>query len=202
MVTSKEGQRLRTATNRALIAKLKVARGCQDCGFNAHAAALDFDHRPDEDKHMQVSWLMQARAELLQAEIAKCDVVCANCHRVRTFSRRPVTRSTWYDLPGCCKGCRTKLRCDAARGFCYKCSEDCRHYRRQLLANYKLSKGCFDCGYSKHGFALDFDHLPGEEKLKSISVMLSWSWSKIMAEVLKCDVVCANCHRIRTISRK
>jgi hypothetical protein len=28
--------------------------------------------------------------------------------------------------------------------------------------------------------------------------MLGWSWDKIMAEVLKCDVVCANCHRIRT----
>lgn len=190
--------RKKSADNRASIADLKLKQGCSDCGFAVHAAALDFDHRPGEVKKQQVSWLMLARAEVLQAEIAKCDVVCANCHRVRTFSRRPAIRSSWYETPGCCKGCNTPLRGSSSRSFCKGCNDECRWYRRQLLAKYKIDKGCADCGYAEHGFALDFDHRPGEEKLKGVAVMLGWSWDKIMAEVLKCDVVCANCHRIRT----
>lgn len=68
------------------IAKLKEAP-CMDCGGTFHHAAMDFDHRPDEEKTYKISQMMGMAKAKLEAEIAKCDLVCANCHRVRTFNR-------------------------------------------------------------------------------------------------------------------
>jgi hypothetical protein len=49
---------------------------------------MDFDHRPDEAKLFTISHGKgQYGEEKILAEIAKCDVVCANCHRLRTFGR-------------------------------------------------------------------------------------------------------------------
>lgn len=68
----------------------------------------------------------------------------------------------------------------------------------------KLESGCVDCGYRKHPEALDFDHLPGTEKLHHIGRMPNRlaSYELIDAEIAKCEVVCANCHRVRTATRR
>lgn len=68
------------------------------------------------------------------------------------------------------------------------------------IQDYKVAQGCADCGYNSHPAALDFDHLG--EKLYAVSMMRSYSWQSIMREVAKCEVVCANCHRIRTDNRR
>jgi len=49
---------------------------------------FEFDHLPGSEKANNVSWLakMGRSVEKLMAEIAKCEVVCANCHRIRTHS--------------------------------------------------------------------------------------------------------------------
>lgn len=60
-----------------------------DCGYNTHAEALHFDHRPGEVKCFNIGEQIGNRSmEALWAEIAKCDVRCANCHAVMTASRR------------------------------------------------------------------------------------------------------------------
>lgn len=65
---------------------IKVAAGCKDCGLNSPAEALTFDHVRGEKKfNIGPSW-NQGRAAL-EEEIAKCEVVCANCHATRTKSR-------------------------------------------------------------------------------------------------------------------
>lgn len=63
---------------------------------------------------------------------------------------------------------------------------------------------CADCGHCFHHIAMDFDHLPGQKKLFSIStmVMKTVSFERIDAEIAKCEIVCANCHRIRTFNRR
>lgn len=66
---------------------LKEGKPCSDCGEVFHFAAMQWDHRPDEDKHFDVANGRPSRAKVL-AEIAKCDLVCANCHAVRTYERR------------------------------------------------------------------------------------------------------------------
>ena len=65
----------------------------------------------------------------------------------------------------------------------------------------KVLFGCVDCGYNKHPEALQFDHRPGVVKTGNIS---QWSGSidSLIAEMDKCDVVCANCHAIRTAIRR
>lgn len=78
--------------------------------------------------------------------------------------------------------------------------------RKQELLAYiqaiKLSRGCTDCGYRDHPAALEFDHLPGHVKLYRLAVMAAGSTiAKIDAEIAKCEVVCANCHRVRTANR-
>ena len=67
----------------------------------------------------------------------------------------------------------------------------------------KLERGCADCGYRLHPHALEFDHLPEYEKTAEVA-HLAWSagtWGRIAAEIAKCEVVCANCHAIRTTER-
>ena len=56
--------------------------GCMDCG-EKNILVLEFDHR--EDKEFGISKFMRVNSlARLQAEIEKCDVVCANDHRIRT----------------------------------------------------------------------------------------------------------------------
>lgn len=63
---------------------------CADCGQTFHPEAMDFDHRPEEKKLANLSVLLNKSViiEVIQAEIDKCDLVCACCHRVRTHKRR------------------------------------------------------------------------------------------------------------------
>jgi hypothetical protein len=73
--------------------------------------------------------------------------------------------------------------------------------KRRKIAALK-SVPCADCGNRFPYFVMDFDHRDGEEKLGNISsVVFAWSWKRLLAEIAKCDVVCANCHRIRTARR-
>lgn len=59
---------------------------CADCGNRFPPCAMDFDHRDPSQKRFNVSERMRAAAALQEA--AKCDVVCANCHRIRTYILR------------------------------------------------------------------------------------------------------------------
>jgi hypothetical protein len=52
---------------------------------------MDFDHRDAATKFKAVTRLVgRVGTERLLAEAAKCDIVCASCHRARTYGRREV----------------------------------------------------------------------------------------------------------------
>lgn len=75
--------------------------------------------------------------------------------------------------------------------------------KTKVVQEFKLLRGCDDCGYRKHPEALQFDHRPGEEKCFNIGEQIgNFSLERIMAEIAKCDVVCANCHVERTCERR
>jgi hypothetical protein len=65
---------------------------CMDCGGVFPWVAMDFDHRPSETKRWPVSdegcrlATKGMKVKVLE-EIAKCEIVCSNCHRVRTQER-------------------------------------------------------------------------------------------------------------------
>lgn len=71
---------------RAFVNSLKD-NPCMDCNQKFPAACMEFDHRPGTQKHAAVSSLTNSSLETLQKEIDKCDLVCANCHRIRTQKR-------------------------------------------------------------------------------------------------------------------
>lgn len=71
----------------AFIAEIKSVP-CMDCGGAFDPVCMDFDHRPGEIKLLAVSMGYRVAREIALAEIAKCDIVCANCHRLRTHRRR------------------------------------------------------------------------------------------------------------------
>jgi hypothetical protein len=78
-----------------------------------------------------------------------------------------------------------------------------RDYQRQLdlATQLKLERGCVDCGYAKVGRALDFDHRVPEDKRFSIAKRYGKvSDETLLAEIAKCDVRCANCHREKVIA--
>lgn len=65
------------------------------------------------------------------------------------------------------------------------------------------SQPCTDCGLCFDPCCMDFDHVRGE-KTHPISHMLrqEYSMERIEEEIAKCELVCANCHRIRTRDRQ
>lgn len=81
-------------------------------------------------------------------------------------------------------------------------SEHRRTELRKMIGKIKEQSGCVDCKNMFPYFVLDFDHVNGQ-KIDSISRMIKvYSINDILNEIQKCDIVCANCHRIRTQKRK
>ena len=67
---------------------MKVVRGCETCG-ERHPGVLDFHHRDPKGKEMTVSRAVAGRGwAAIEAEIAKCELLCANCHRKRHYDEK------------------------------------------------------------------------------------------------------------------
>lgn len=80
-----------------------------------------------------------------------------------------------------------------------------RNKRKKLayIQEYKRNNPCLDCNNFFHPVSMDFDHVTGE-KFMGIANMIRglFSMNKIEEEIKKCELVCANCHRVRTHERK
>lgn len=70
------------------VARIKESAPCKDCGHFFPAVAMDFDHLRDKIKSIATMVSAAYKLDLIKEEIAKCEVVCACCHRIRTASRR------------------------------------------------------------------------------------------------------------------
>jgi len=124
---------------------------------------------------------------------------CGSCHAVKPlteFHRRGKGHQTW------CKPCRRRydaqyhsqtrpLRLEqkkrAHRGF------------RSWYIALKAGKPCTDCGGYFHHAAMVWDHLPGHDKLGDLGrLVASHSKTRVLEEISKCELVCANCHAVRT----
>lgn len=80
----KDKAKLRKAKIRDLINTIK-STPCADCGISYPPYVMDFDHRENKlDNVAKLVGNMVAFQRILD-EVSKCDVVCANCHRIRTY---------------------------------------------------------------------------------------------------------------------
>jgi 5-methylcytosine-specific restriction endonuclease McrA len=91
-LSNKEKVRIRNQAvrkrNYEYITALKAQTPCTDCGIQYPPYVMDFDHLRDKvcDVGRMASQSL-ASIKTLQSEIDKCEIVCANCHRIRTFTR-------------------------------------------------------------------------------------------------------------------
>lgn len=61
------------------------------------------------------------------------------------------------------------------------------------------SKPCTDCGGTFPVVCMDFDHVRGEKEFNiSRGISYGYKLERILAEIEKCELVCSNCHRVRT----
>jgi len=134
--------------------------------------------------------------------------VCKKYKNTSEFYRRKTgpRKGSYYEK---CKNCM-KIR---GKNYYYK-----NHTRQLRLAKERnrktliktmryliLAKNhpCVDCGKYFPPWAMDFDHIVSGTKTDNISSLRRFhSLKRIQVEISKCDLVCANCHRTRTMSRK
>jgi hypothetical protein len=161
-------------------------RPCEDCGFVFAPCQMDFDHRPGTIKQFRLTsgGAMLRPTTAVLAEVAKCDVVCANCHRVRTQRRHAL---------------RPAQPAGVSRHLDRKRSQ----WRAQArLLDALRDRPCADCGLRFPPAAMDFDHREPAEKRSGVTRMIGRAGTtRILEEAAKCDIVCANCHRLRTFRR-
>lgn len=136
---------------------------------------------------------------------ARKTLQCTKCHVIQ-----PIDQFTWLEKKrryhSHCRICKNR-----ARHVRYWRNPE--QIRRQIYeARRRRGKGyqeqitriknipCVDCRRRFPAVAMDFDHRPGTKKFECVSRMINRAlpWSKIKLEIAKCDIVCSNCHRIRT----
>jgi len=69
-----------------------------------------------------------------------------------------------------------------------------------MVLELKTNTPCADCGHFFHPYIMEFDHVRGE-KVAPVSQMVNqrtWSNQALLDEIAKCDLVCANCHKMRS----
>jgi hypothetical protein len=87
----KEFGRLRRRKVRDFVADYKKSTPCADCGNNFEHYIMEFDHVRGK-KLFEISRIGSRSIGTVRIEMKKCDLVCANCHRRRTFGKSGVRR--------------------------------------------------------------------------------------------------------------
>lgn len=162
-------------------------RPCADCGGTFDPHQMDFDHRDGTEKRFRLSSggaMLRSTSTLLD-EVAKCDVVCSNCHRIRTRARH-------------------ESRNGGAPGVSPDLDRKREYWRDQArLLDRLRDRPCMDCGGRFPPCAMDFDHRDPTTKRAAVTRLIGRTGTaRLLEEVAKCDIVCANCHRRRTFDRR
>jgi hypothetical protein len=109
-------------------------------------------------------------------------------------------RQTKYCKRGCEATVWRKANIETNKVYTKIAVERNKQKRKEYIAELKKS-GCTDCGNSYPPCVMDFDHVRGK-KIRNISIAANYGWKSMLEELAKCELVCANCHRVRTQNRK
>ena len=132
---------------------------------------------------------------------------CSRCKEEKDESQFQRNRATGDGLQDRCKQCRkltdrrTYLNRTPEKTAAYRERERLTVARNNELAySYLLAHPCVDCGESDP-VVLEFDHVGVKRFDVADLIQSSRSWQTILAEIEKCEVRCANCHRRVTAQR-
>lgn len=135
-------------------------------------------------------------------------MTCGTCKR-----NLPVDQFHWKNRAAgirvtTCKSCRSaynkkweELQGPERIRRIYESNKRTRNRRSNMINAIKTEAGCADCG-ERDPIVLDFDHLGDKKFAIAKGVGMGVSLVRLRAELAKCEVVCANCHRRRTHARR
>ncbi len=175
----KEGITRRRREGYQLVDRYRLG-GCCDCGED-ELLVLEFDHLRTKTANISDMVRGAAAPERVRAEIEGCEVVCVNCHRIRTLTR----------LPKCWRTDRELIETSGA----YTPGQ--RRNMAYIRAFLEASR-CVDCALDDLR-VLEFDHVFGKTACVTVMAREGCSLNRLQDEVSRCEVRCANCHRRRTI---
>jgi hypothetical protein len=171
----------RVAAARELMASFLAERSCVDCG-ERDPAVLDFDHVGEKRELVSALVARAATWRRIEAEIAQCEIRCANCHR-----RVTARRAGWSRLAGNVD--------DPRRGFSSPVRRNL-NFVHGILAR----SACVDCG-ERDMLVLEFDHV-GVKRGQVSQMVFDVSLATLEREIAECEVRCCNCHRRVTAARR
>jgi 5-methylcytosine-specific restriction endonuclease McrA len=163
-------------------------KSCLHCG-ETNMVLFEFDHLNQSEKFEKIAYMVASGYSIdsLKHEISKCQILCGNCHRLKT-----ATQLGYYSY---LNEDNRKLK----NGNITPLTKVQQKYQI-TIENLKNSNGCIDCGLKNH-LLLEFDHIDPNEKHGTISAMASdytISLNDIKNEIAKCEIRCCNCHRMKT----
>jgi hypothetical protein len=146
---------------------------CTDCRRAFPYYVMDFDHRDPAFKTDDVASMVKRMFtwETVLNEIAKCDLVCANCHRLRTYHGSNSYKTRRFEQ------------------------------HKAILDELKSTTPCLDCGGYFKPCQMDFDHTGVEAKVSNVARLVGGPTNVLVSELRKCHLVCANCHRSRGFTK-
>lgn len=124
---------------------------------------------------------------------------CYKCKIDQDIANFAINRSKKDGLNAQCRVCQSVLRKDHYLRNKKKIYTQIKEYQssiRKYIQEYKANTPCKDCNQKYPYYVMDFDHL--RDKKFQISVAHNKGFLVLQEEISKCELVCANCHRIRT----
>ena len=152
---------------------LKKDKPCLDCHKIYEPYCMDFDHVPEKgQKICSVSRMLLSNVckEKILQEIRKCDLICVLCHNVRTHNR-------YINKSGLVRNYRNNT---------------------ELIQKFK-SKPCAICNKQYDYYNMQLDHIDPSTKMHNICQLRNRKLDILQVELAKCQVLCALCHRRKSI---
>ena len=175
---------LQRNVNRKFVMQFLLEHACVKCG-QSDPVVLEFHHLNPATKTANVCDMVHFRVSVarIRQEIAKCEVLCANCHQRHTTTGRLVHHKFGMAGDGDIELARPRTAADR------------RNIR--ILWGRLGQAACVDCGITD-ALLLQFDHVESKTRDIASLVRSGCNSRRLIAELNKCEVRCANCHRRRT----
>lgn len=122
---------------------------------------------------------------------------CKDCEIEKDESEFHKKRESRQSYCKDCQNARTRQHYQDNKDAYKKRAKDRDKKLRAELAVYKESHPCADCKQFYPSYVMDFDHLR-DKKFGVSQKFTRFSADEVWEEIAKCELVCANCHRIRT----
>ena len=116
---------------------------------------------------------------------------CLSCSPFGSHNTRKLTGEKSKKIQKNCPRCG---KITSRRTFCGSCIVTISRIKRKRKAVEFKGGKCEKCSYAKNLAALEFHHRDPSQKKFGISSGWNQSWEKTLQEILKCDLLCSNCH--------